>query len=239
MNERVTNLYRKASVYAPWVTIALLVGMSWALPTHVVNSEQAQARKAEIAGTMEQVPYIIDGWIGEDAPVPPEAQKLLRPNAMLSRTYSQPGRGRVHVLVVHCGDARDMIGHYPPICYPSAGWRRVPVTERDFAELEALGERLPVRQYQFRRMGETGMETRIRIFNGFVLPDGTVTPDIDDINEQSERLAVSVQGVAQLQVIVNAAMPLEEATTSAGEVLSGMPELLHSLGVGQGADRDR
>lgn len=239
MNERITNLYRKVSVFAPWLTIALLVGMSRALPTHVVMDEQAQARKAEIASTMDDVPFIIGGWIGEDAPVPPEAQKLLRPNAMLSRTYSQPGHGRVHVLVVHCGDARDMIGHYPPVCYPSAGWVRMPVTDHEFTELEVLGERLPVHQYQFRRMRENGAEDRIRIFNAFVLPDGTGTRDIDDINRQSERLAVSVQGVAQLQVIVNATVSYEEAAASAGELLSGMPDLMHSLGMGQGADSDR
>ena len=54
--------------------------------------------------------------------VPPEAQELLRPNAIFSRRFQRPGEIGVHVLVVHCSDARDMIGHYPPICYPSSGW---------------------------------------------------------------------------------------------------------------------
>lgn len=239
MNERTIQQYRRASLFAPWLTILIIVGMSRALPATVRIDDQAQARKAEIAATMESVPFLIGGWIGEDSPVPPEAQKLLRPNAMLSRSYTQPGHPRVHVLVVHCGDARDMIGHYPPICYPSAGWVSMPVNDQPYAELHVADQLLPVRQYQYGRMRENGAEDRIRIFNAFVLPDGTVTRDIDDINRQSERLAVSVQGVAQVQIITSASVPLPEALVATGELLSGMPDLLVSLGVGQGADSGR
>ncbi len=239
MNERTIQLYRRGGLAAPWLTILIVVTMGFALPVRVKPDEQAVARKAEIAQTMASVPFLIEGWIGEDAPVPPEAQKLLRPNAMLSRTYSQVGRPRMHVLVVHCGDARDMIGHYPPVCYPSSGWLDMPVRENVYAELTVAGQVLPVRQYRFRRMNENGAEDEIRIFNAFVLPDGTVTRDIDDINEQSERLAVSVQGVAQLQLIASASISYDEATAAAQELLTGMPELLESLGVGQGANSGR
>jgi len=29
-------------------------------------------------------------------------------------------------MIVHCGDVRDMIGHYPPVCYPANGWKPGP-----------------------------------------------------------------------------------------------------------------
>lgn len=253
MNDRIPNLYHRLSVFAPWVTILVLVAMATVMPARAEMDAQAVQRQAEIAVTLASVPFIIDGWIGADTPVPPEAQKLLRPNAMMSRTYAQTGRPRIHVLVVHCSDARDMIGHYPPICYPSAGWLDMPVVNNAFSEIEVSGQRLPVRQYLYRRVRENGAEDRIRIFNAFVLPDGTVTRDIDDINEQSERLAVSVQGVAQIQLIAGASTDFEEAAKAAGDLLSGMPELLNSLGMvrasqtqriaseqpGQGADSGR
>ena len=73
------------------------------------------------------------------------------------------------------------------------------------------------------------------MFTAFVLPDGTVTREIDDINKQSERLAVTVQGVAQMQVVTPAAMPLDQALDAAQELLGGMDGLLHALNVGQGA----
>lgn len=224
-------MFRRLSVFAPLVTICALVALSRVLPARAEIDDRAIERQAEVAQTMASVPFLIGGWIGADAPIPPEAQKLLRPNAMLSRTYSQINRPSVHLVVVHCSDARDMIGHYPPICYPSSGWVDMPVLDNAYSGISVASTELPVRQYLYRRMGENGTEARIRIFSAFILPDGTVTRDIDDINEQSERLAVSIQGVAQLQLITDASTDYAAAATAAGELLSGMPELLTSLGV--------
>lgn len=224
---------------APWLTVLALMGMSMVLPNRSEFSLEAQARKAQVAAAMQAVPLFIgDRWIGEERPVPKEAQKLLHPNAILSRAYSSPGGPTMQVLVVHCGDARDMIGHYPPICYPSAGWVQAPVDGETDTWLDVNGQKVPVRQYSFRCIGEHGRVETIRIFNAFILPDGGVTRQIDDINRQSERLAVSVQGVAQLQVITTASVPLNEAIDSAGEILSGMKVMFEALRVGQGAPRE-
>ena len=78
-------------------------------------------------------------------------------------------------------------------------------------------------------------EDVIRIFNAFILPDGRVTPQIDDIYRQSERLALSVQGVAQIQLITMAGMPADEAAACAEELLAGMGDLLNALQVAGGA----
>jgi hypothetical protein len=170
--------------------------------------------------------------------VPKEAQRLLEPNAILSRIYQSPAGPSVQILLIHCGDARDMIGHYPPICYPSAGWVQIPVQHDTDIALRVNNVRLPVHQYSFQCFGERGRVETIRIFNAFILPDGRVTRQIDELNRQSERLAVSVQGVAQLQVITSASVPLDEAIDAAGEILSGMPQLFDALKVGQGASRE-
>lgn len=229
---------RGLAAAAPWVSLALLVVLSMTLPTRVKLDVTAEQRKAEVAASMEAVPYFIGDWVGtdDDNDVPPEAQKLLRPNAIFSRRFQRPGDPGIHVLIVHCGDARDMIGHYPPICYPSSGW--VAMGEAGSAEISIDDQRLPVRLYEFRRLRDQGTEDRIRIINGFILPDGTVTREIDDINRQSERLAVSVQGVAQLQLITSAAMSEGEALAAAGQLLGGMTEMLDALRVGQGANPD-
>ncbi len=187
---------------------------------------------------MAAVPFFIGDWIGQDRPVPAEAQKLLRPNAIFSRVYEKPGGAWAHVLIVHCSDARDMIGHYPPICYPSAGWLEDSSDEPKRVVLNLDEADLPVHVYRFRRMQDQGRELSIRIFNAFVLPDGTVTQDISDINRQSERLAVSAQGVAQLQVLTSASADGTDAKETATELLNGMRELMKALRVGQGASRD-
>ena len=230
-------ILRKVSGTAPWVTLLLLVALSYRLPNRVAFDGASARHQAQIAAAMQAVPFFVADWIGEDEAVPREAQKLLRPNATLSRRYQRPGGMKLHLLVVHCSDARDMIGHYPPICYPSSGWVRVEVPDADIQL--AIGEqRLPIRTYVFRRVREHGVEEAIRVFNAFVLPDGTVTRDIDDINRQSERLAVSAQGVAQVQIISAAGVSREEASAAASELLAGMPALLETLGIGQGATHE-
>jgi len=223
---------------APFVCLAVLVGLSWRLPNRVQHDERAAFRKAHVAEAMGTVPFFIGEWIGEDKEVPAEAQKLLRPNAIFSREYQRSGGGWAHVLVVHCSDARDMIGHYPPICYPSAGWVQVPLDEPADQTVKVGSNEIPVRLYEFRRMQERDREISIRIFSGFVLPDGTGSRDISDINRQSERLAVSAQGVAQVQVLTSGSIPGPDAAAIASELLNGMRELFDALRVGQGASRD-
>jgi hypothetical protein len=231
---RSAAILRFFSGAAPWLSLLLLVALSQTLPNRVAPDGSAATRRIEIAAAMEAVPFFIGDWVGEDEAVPREAQKLLRPNAILSRRYRRPGGMWLHLLVVHCSDARDMIGHYPPICYPSAGWVTVPLPDPDVQLI--LDERpVPVRTYMFRRVRENGVEETIQVFNAFVLPDGTITREFADISGQSERLALSTQGVAQVQIIGAAGVDRAEALEAAGELLTGMSALSKALGLDQGA----
>jgi hypothetical protein len=237
--KQLPTIPRKIRATAPWLSLLLLTVLSYALPNRVVFDERTEARQAEIKAAMEDVPYIVGDWMGREEGVVEEAQELLRPNAILSRRYLQPGEFALHLLVVHCSDARDMLGHYPPICYPSNGWEDRQLSGEAAETVLRVGEyRLPVRVYQFRQISESGFEENIRILNCFVLPTGAVTRDIEAVNRQSERLAVSVQGVAQVQVISLADVDAAEVADAAGMLLAGMPELLAALGVGQGEDHD-
>ncbi|MEM7228441.1 MAG: exosortase-associated EpsI family protein [Planctomycetota bacterium] len=231
---RMPTSLRRIGFIAPWITLALLPSLAWKLPNRAVVDDRAVARQVTVRRAFADVPLLIGSWIGEDQTIAVEAQELLRPNATLSRTYRALGRPSVHVLCVHCGDARDMIGHYPPVCYPTSGWLRdTPAGETDLT-LTVKGRTLPVRLYEFRRMRDDRREERIRIFSAFILPDGTSSRDIDDINRQSERLAVSIQGVAQLQVLTSSSIPLEDARSAAEEVLAGMNGLFDALRAGDG-----
>lgn len=233
-----TDIAARISAFAPLLVVALLATMPLVLPNMTRFNPQSEVRKAELRSAIDDLPYFIGDWVGTDVDIPREAQQLLKPNASLSRTYEGPGGAEVHVVLVHCSDARDMIGHYPPVCYPSSGWISMEPERASDMQIEAGELRLPVRLYRFKRLREQGDEDQIRIFNAFVLPDGTVTREIDDINRQSERLAVSVQGVAQLQLLTSAAMTHEEAVAAAGELVQGMRDLLDALRVGEGAGGD-
>ena len=143
----------------------------------------------------------------------------------------------MHVLVVHCGDSRDMNNHYPPVCYPSDGWMAVEASPNLDRVLVVEGRQFPVREYGFKSYLVDGREDVIRVFGAFILPDGTMTREIDDISRQSERLSVAVQGVAQMQIIASGRVSVEDAMSAAEEVLSGMTMLFDALHVERGPDR--
>mgnify|MGYP001806947204 CR=1 FL=1 len=229
------HLLQRIPVFAPVCTLFLLVLLGLTIPTHVSIDEEVLIRREKIRQTLAEVPFRIGGgrWNGMDEEIPPDAQRLLRFNGALSRRYRGEDGTQASVLLVHCSDARDMLGHYPPICYPANGWvvTSLGVNERESLTLKLPDAEVPVLVYHFRRRAEDGTELRVRIFDTFILPNGGVTPHIGEINSLSGRYALAVQGVAQLQILTPAEISEEVAIEAAQELLAGMPMLLADLGV--------
>ena len=224
----------------PGLTLVLLLVLPIVFPNRTIVDAAAVAHQKAVALAVEQTPYRIGQWVGRDMAVPPAAIRLLRPNAILSRRFQRIGGGlTVDVLLVHCTDARDMRGHFPPICYPFAGWQAMPPKNGRESELMVAGQPIPVRIYEFHRVEGGNRETRIRICNTFILPDGTVTTEIAQINRLTERLALAATGIAQLQIVSHHDIDEERTARAAGEILTGMPELLTTLRVTYGGDNVR
>jgi len=221
------------------LAFVLVIVLPMVFPNHVRPDPTALARQVAVAAAVEVVPYQIGRWLGTDVPIPRSAVELLRPNAFLSRRFRRAEGGHsVSLLVVHCMDIRDMRGHYPPNCYPSAGWSVADDPASGKATLDFDGRRLPVEVYAFRRIEDGIRESRIRIYNFFVLQDGRVTTDIGELRARSERLALSAQGVAQIPILTLIEMPPVEAVAAANEFLEGLTGLLTALGVVEGGEHD-
>src|SRR5688500_20314095 len=115
------------TVTAPLLSLGLLAGIFAEQRTHLKPAD-AEPYHARARAAVDQVPYFIGTWTGQDDEIPVAAQKLLRPNAILMRTFvdSSPGDYRskyrsASLPIVECREARDMVGHYPPICYRPHG----------------------------------------------------------------------------------------------------------------------
>src|SRR5438477_7343006 len=107
----------------PVLSMGLLAGIVAEQATHL-KPKDVEPYHDRARAAVDAVPYFIGNWTGKDDDIPAAAQKLLRPNAILSRTYSEidtsslGGRHReASLLIVQCRDSRDMVGHFPPICY--------------------------------------------------------------------------------------------------------------------------
>ncbi len=227
----------RATKAIPALTAGLLLALPLTFPNSASVGVAGRARQAAVAVAVAHAPYRIGPWVGVDIPVPPAATKLLHPNAVLSRRFERIDRGSsVSMLLVHCTDARDMRGHYPPACYPYSGWLFADAKRGREMAVTVHGRPVPVRVYEFRRIGADGREMRIRVLSVFILPDGTLTPDIDQINSLSERIPLSVQGVAQMQIVTSAAMTDEETTAAAREIFEGMSQLWAAFDVWKEGD---
>ncbi len=158
-----------------------------------------------ISETIEALPYKIEDWIGVDVPVQPAAAELLNPNKLMQRRYRNPFTGEsVQVLVVHCGQTRDMLGHFPPVCYPAHGWVRL--GESPVVVLEGANS-IPAMEYQFRRSLRDS-DSEMVVTNFFILPDDEIptAPDIGALNRAAQSLALSALGAAQVQIVTEPRM---------------------------------
>ncbi|MEM1329457.1 MAG: exosortase-associated EpsI family protein [Planctomycetota bacterium] len=170
---------------------------------------------ARVADEIAAIPYKIGPWVGEDAPVQPSAVELLAPNKMLSRSYLNTETGeRATLLIVHCGDVRDMVGHDPPVCYPANGWK--PVGQRegaiDSVETGVPGvAAVPVTRFGFDRL-EAGVTIEREVVRFFALPSEELplTSDRGQLGRTSRSSARSGLGAAQLQLLFPRRMPESE-----------------------------
>jgi len=188
--------------YGPPVICALLLlGMASLDPMRVdwdaARPYQARAREAIAA-----VPIQIGPWTGRDIAIQQDALDLLRPNATLERQYVIPGTSlSADMLIVQCGDTRDMLGHYPQICYPSAGWTIVHAEPQDWP-VGAMT--IPGKEYELARPHGRDQVERCVVRDFFILPSGALVRDMSDVQRAAKSYRQLAYGVAQIQLIYNA-----------------------------------
>jgi exosortase len=149
------------------------------------------AYHASIREAVDAIPYRIGAAVGTDQQVSPGVLRLLKPNAFLQRSYRNPATGHgFGLVVIHCSDARDLVDHYPPVCYPSAGWTACGMNARQY-QIESLT--VPARIYDFTRSSPQGaINTRVVSF--FVVP--THSSGVVDTMEAVAAASRSTRGTA-------------------------------------------
>lgn len=194
-------------VLPPAISVAMLGVM---VSTNAAGSlrrlPEVSAYFEQVAAEIEAVPLQSGPWLGINIPVIPAAQELLQPNKILQRRYTNADTNEwFELLIVHCGDVRDMLGHYPPVCYKANGWTqdgKEPVKIR-IGEIETNATR-----YSFYREADF-MRDSIRIVNIFALPatDGDgFGEDYAIVRRAGRYRERALMGSAQIQVIVPASI---------------------------------
>ena len=221
---------------APWLSGAVLLAV---LVVSVVTRppvRDTSAYFALVADRVRGVPYTVDAWVGQDAEVVAAARELLKPNAILQRRYSRLDDGMwFDVIVVHCGDVRDMQGHYPPVCYPSAGWQ-IDAGTPVVAGIGAHG--VPATEYVVTWPHDRGVQP-VRIVNFFALPsDGAqYARDMGALEQAAHARATAELGVLQIQVLTPVAMDSQVRDALMPDVWGVLEPVVRAVVGGPDADR--
>jgi exosortase/archaeosortase family protein len=187
---------------ALWASPAAAAGMIVAVVVlggfKARGSPGVTAYHVNIRKAVSAMPYRIQGSLGIDQAVSPGVERILSPNAMLQRRFTDPASGRgFGLMVIHCGDVRDLVDHYPPVCYPANGWIAQGASHHTFK----IGEiAVPARLYEFSRQTQEAV-IRTRVLSFFVLPGKAGVVDSMDAVEVASRSTVAAAlGAAHIMV---------------------------------------
>lgn len=190
---------------APWTTALVLASSLGATAWMRPASPEVGPYFDRVAERVHGVPYTLGTWVGRDAEVVPAARELLRPNAIVQRRYSRLEDGAwFDVILVHCGDVRDMQGHYPPVCYPAAGWE----IDGGTPTVAGIGDRgVPATEYRAVWPHDRTVPP-VRIVLMFAMPGDGVqfAREMGALRAAARTSARAEMGVLQVQVLTPTTM---------------------------------
>jgi hypothetical protein len=224
---------------APALAVAVLIGM---LATTAMRKTPADvgAYHDRVAEAINNVPYVIGDWIGEKTEIPTQATDMLRPNAYVSRRYTNSRTGQtMQLLLVHCKDARNLKGHYPPECYPSQGWvmtqrqsQTMPLPKGD-AE-----EQIRVMRYGFTRDKFTG-KSQLEVLNLMVLPNGRFDVGMGGVSDVSGDYTLRHLGAGELQLLPDPSMSRQQREQAFKVFFEAIEPALNTIRAGRQQTADQ
>ena len=219
-----TLMQNKWTLLAALVLLGAVAAMTWSRPSPADADPYHQAVAA--AADPSSLPYEFGTWVGKDVDVPPSAIQLLQPNVLISRQYHDPVRGLVaHFVLVQTRDARSLIGHYPPNCYPSVGWAMADV---DLTQWTVRGHEVPGTEYLF-TMDASLQNARKWVANFMVLPGGEIVPNMEGVTEAEADYRRRFFGAAQVQVVLPGGLSQDQRDQVVREMLAGHWGLIQAV----------
>jgi len=192
----------KKERFAIWPAIAavmvLAIMQGWKLT--LPDAASGAPFLARVRDDFKDFPHTVGAWDGRDIALPQEAIALLRPNLFISRDYVNQATGdQAQLLLIEVEDSRDMMGHYPPNCYPGNGWE---LKSQQAATWNVSGLAIPGVEYHFSRQ-MSGQENTLTVRDFFILPNGKFYPEIGSFGRAASDFRIRPFGATQVQVVFN------------------------------------
>ena len=231
-----------AIIAPPLLCAGVLLGITFEKAGHV-RARDAEAYHARVKAAILKTDFTVGDeqsgiWIGKDVDPTKAAVELLRPNVILSRRYSSEDPARpqsslvCNVLIVHCKDSRDMVGHYPENCYVNIGETLVDRRPREWS-VPGLPKIIGT-EYLFERFdrGPAGTRRGRCVYNFLVVPTNkgmVIVPDIKGLNEAAEDYQKRYFGAAQFQFVMSDDMKRDQRDQIVQTLLASNPGIFEAL----------
>jgi hypothetical protein len=217
----------KTIAWEPVVAGMILGGMLlyWMSLPKPADATEYQQRIRDAAAT---VSMHIGNWSGKDVPVPQAAVRMLKPNVIMSRRYLNLATGLdAQLLLVQCGDARDLVAHYPPVCMVNSGWTLVDSQPRDWS---LANLRITGMEYRF-EMKLPDRSEAVTVDDFMLLPDGRLARDMNAIDQAADDVTRRYFGAGQIQMLTSSDISSTDRDQAFVDLLGGMrPEINAILG---------
>jgi hypothetical protein len=216
--------------WSPIITLVIIAGVG--IDRHSMpKPADASEYHAAVRIAAQRIPMHIGNWIGQDVAVPHAAIRMLSPNVLISRRYVNAANGQTaSFLLVQCGDARDIVAHYPPVCMVNAGWTLARAAPRDWS---VNGRVVGGTEYCF-SMSSFERTTALAIYNFMILPDGRIERNMDAVNGAAAAVARRYFGAAQVQVVMPEELPAAMRDQAFAELIGGVMETVETIERGTG-----
>jgi hypothetical protein len=194
-------------------------------------ARQVEASQARVRAAADAMPNWIGPWLGKSIAQPAAALRILHPNVMLSRRFTNSDTGeQFSLLFVQVGDSRDILGHYPPVCYPSLGWTMQSATSQDWqnGQLNVHGM-----EYAFSRNHLEG-QTRIIVDNFLFLADDATYRNMQEMQSAARNRRRWGLGAGQAQFIFDPVTPSQRRSEIVQTFLKSLAPILDAMSSGDG-----
>jgi len=221
---------------APAIVLCLLAGISIDKASRHKIPPGVDDYHARVRAAVDSIPYVFGDWVGVDTEIRQEALRILDANVSLSRRYRNINTGQsATLLLVHSQDARSLLGHYPPVCYPSQGWTQLSASTCSIPSSPA-----PVRATEYAFAYETlEQSARIGVVHFTVLPDGRTSPDMGLLEVAARDNRVKYLGGASVQFILDSNLPSRERDDVCTGLVEAISSWMETVEAGLDGDSDK
>ncbi|MGQ9697369.1 MAG: exosortase C-terminal domain/associated protein EpsI [Armatimonadota bacterium] len=202
---------------ANYLLICLLIGAAAVVQSHSGSDHRASSRRVELSG----VPTSFMGWSSRELNLGPDSMKLLEPDAVLWRLYTDPTGLPLEFLVVFGHQKKTF--HSPGFCLPGGGWE---VTAKRSAVLHI--DSIPVHAAVLQLQRDRHRQLAIYWF----VHRKSTTPSVvrHNVNMLLSRIAHREAGGALVRVLLPITSTEEEAIQRATAFLSKIyPEVVSRI----------